>query len=117
MKEQFSTSTSNLGYTIPVPGMVDNEQLGVRRSRFKINAAEVKDIFDPIVDKAIKLVEDQIRATSTTIRAVLHVGGFGQNDYLKERLRTSLSSAVQILQPPNAWTAVVWCCYDGTGAI
>jgi tRNA A37 threonylcarbamoyltransferase TsaD len=41
------------------------------------------------------------------IRAVLLVGGFGQNNYLKERLRISLRSTVQILQPPNAWTAVV----------
>ena len=72
-----------------------------------MKAEEVKSIFDPIVDKIIKLVNDQIRATSRPIRAVLLVGGFGQNNYLKERLRTSLSSAVQILQPPNAWTAVL----------
>jgi molecular chaperone DnaK (HSP70) len=107
IKKQFSTSTSNLGYTIPVPGMANDEQLGIKRGRFNIKAAEVKGIFDPIVDKIIKLVNDQIRATSQTIRAVLLVGGFGQNNYLKERLRTSLGSAVQILQPPNAWTAVV----------
>ncbi|PMD40386.1 actin-like ATPase domain-containing protein [Hyaloscypha variabilis F] len=102
----FSTS-SDLGYTIPVPGLNNNEQLGVRRGRFNIKAAEVKGIFDPIVDKIIKLVNDQIRATSMPIRAVLLVGGFGQNNYLKERLRISLRSTVQILQPPNAWTAVV----------
>jgi hypothetical protein len=87
--------------------MDNNEQLGVRRGRFNIKAAEVKGIFDPIVDKIIKLVDDQIQATNRTISAVLLVGGFGQNNYLKERLRTSLSNTVQILQPPNAWTAVV----------
>jgi molecular chaperone DnaK (HSP70) len=81
--------------------------LGVRRGRINIKAEEIKAIFDPVVAKIIKLVEDQIRATSRTIKAVLLVGGFGQNNYLKERLRTSLSSTVQILQPPNAWTAVV----------
>lgn len=90
-----------------MPGIDNNERLGVRRGRFNIKAEEVKGIFDPIVDKIIKLVNDQIRATSRPIRAVLLVGGFGQNNYLKERLRTSLSSAVQILQPPNAWTAVL----------
>lgn len=87
--------------------MNNNERLGVKRGRFNIKASEVKDIFDPIVDKIIKLVNDQIRATSTTIKAVLLVGGFGQNNYLKERLRSSLKNSVQILQPPNAWTAVV----------
>ena len=51
-------------------------------------------------------MSDQILATRTTVKAVLLVGGFGQNNYLKERLRASLGT-VQILQPPNAWTAVV----------
>lgn len=81
--------------------------LGVKRGRINVKVAEVKGIFDPIVNKIIKLVDDQIRTTSRKIRAVLLVGGFGQNNYLKECLRTSLSSTIQILQPPNAWTAVV----------
>ena len=39
-------------------------------------------------------------------KAVLLVGGFGQNSYLKERLCHSLNG-VEVLQPPNAWTAIV----------
>jgi hypothetical protein len=72
-----------------------------------ITASEVKDIFDPVVNKVITLVNEQIRATSRAIKAVLLVGGFGQNNYLKERIRSSVGSSIQILQPPNAWTAVV----------
>lgn len=48
-----------------------------------------------------------MQSTNKTIRAVLLVGGFGQNNYLKERLRSTLGSSVAVLQPPNAWTAVV----------
>jgi molecular chaperone DnaK (HSP70) len=94
------------GYTIPVPGLSNNERLGIRRGRLNIKHAEVKGIFDPIVDNIIQLVKDQIASTSKTIKAVLLVGGFGQNNYLKEILRKSLND-VEVMQPPNAWTAVV----------
>ncbi len=40
------------------------------------------------------------------MKSVLLVGGFGQNNYLKERLRSSFSP-IEVLQPLNAWTAVV----------
>lgn len=52
-------------------------------------------------------MRDQISSTKKTVKAVLLVGGFGQNAYLKDRLRISLGSSVQVLQPANAWTAVV----------
>ena len=66
----------------------------------------MKGIFEPIILKIIKFVEGQIRASKNEIRAVLLVGGFGQNGYLKERLRDSLSG-IDVLQPPNGWTAIV----------
>jgi molecular chaperone DnaK (HSP70) len=67
----------------------------------------MQEIFEPIMEKVVKLVKGQIKATNKEIRAVLLVGGFGQNNYLKECLRTALGPSVEVLQPPNAWTAVV----------
>jgi hypothetical protein len=67
----------------------------------------LKAIFEPVILHIIKLVKDQISSTQKEVKAVLLVGGFGQNAYLKERLRISLGSSVEILQPANAWTAVV----------
>ena len=67
----------------------------------------MKAIFDPVIDDIIALVRSQISATKRTIKAVLLVGGFGQNLYLKERLRGSMSSLIEVRQPANAWTAVV----------
>jgi tRNA A37 threonylcarbamoyltransferase TsaD len=69
----------------------------------------VESILDPVVDKVIDLVRDQIIATKQSVNAVLLVGGFGQSNYLKEQLRESLEEefGVRILQPPNAWTVVV----------
>ena len=67
----------------------------------------MKAIFDPVIDDIIALVKGQIGATKRIIKAVLLVGGFGQNLYLKEQLRASLSSSIEVRQPANAWTAVV----------
>jgi molecular chaperone DnaK (HSP70) len=69
--------------------------------------ADLESIFEPIVEEIIQLVKDQIKATKKTIKAVLLVGGFGQNSYLKERLQGTLSKETEITQPPNGWTAVV----------
>ena len=66
----------------------------------------MKAVFEPVVMKIIELVKGQIKASEKRIRTVLLVGGFGQNNYLKERLRAALGG-VEVLQPPNAWTAVV----------
>lgn len=89
-----------------VPGLANNAQLGIRRGRFTIKPEEMNDIFEPVILKVIALVKGQMKSSKTNIRSVLLVGGFGQSNYLKERLRSSLKG-VEVLQPPNAWTAIV----------
>jgi molecular chaperone DnaK (HSP70) len=89
-----------------VPGLASNPQLGIRHGRFTVKPVEMKSIFDPIILKIIELVKGQIMASDDRIKAVLLVGGFGQNNYLKERLRGSLDG-IEVLQPPNSWTAIV----------
>lgn len=59
------------------------------------------------MQEVIKLVKDQITSSKVPIKAVLLVGGFGASNYLKERLRGSIDAAISIMQPPNAWLAVV----------
>jgi len=106
-KSYLPSDTKQEDYTVIVPGMADSVSLGIRRGRMKISAEEMSGIFDPIIEKVIALTQSQIRNTKMPVRTVLLVGGFGQNNYLKQRLRAALGPAVEILQPPNAWTAVV----------
>jgi tRNA A37 threonylcarbamoyltransferase TsaD len=108
IKKQYSPSTYTEGsYSIPVSGLANNENLGIKRGKFNMHPSDMKAIFEPIVKQIIKLVKDQIKATNMKIKAVLLVGGFGQNNYLKEEMRSALSSKIEIMQPPHAWTAVV----------
>jgi len=108
IKRQYSMSgPSTEGYSILVPGLPNNARLGIRRGRMNVKAADLKVVFEPVVEKVIELVKGQIQSSKKKIKAVLLVGGFGQNNYLKERLRSAIGPSVEVKQPANAWTAVV----------
>jgi molecular chaperone DnaK (HSP70) len=105
---QYSPLASEAeGYSIALPGFPNDENLGIRRNRLRIKAADLRQIFEPTINQIIDLVREQIRATNKTTKAILLVGGFGQNTYLKESLRNTFGDAIRVLQPVNAWTAVV----------
>lgn len=72
-----------------------------------MTGTDVKKIFDPVVDEVVALVRGQIAATNKKVKAVLMVGGFGQNAYLRETVRAAIDSNIEVMQPPNGWTAVV----------
>ncbi|KAG8532935.1 uncharacterized protein KY384_002813 [Bacidia gigantensis] len=101
----------NEEFIIPVPGLADDPANSVRRGKFKLPGTVVKNtIFDPVVSEVLALVNGQIAATkaaSLSVKAVLLVGGFGQSPYLRETLRSTLGPSIEVMQPPNGWTAVV----------
>ncbi|EEA19947.1 conserved hypothetical protein [Talaromyces marneffei ATCC 18224] len=107
IKQQYLPSRDgDDGYPVPVPGLANDQRVGIRRGKFTIQKNDMHDIFEPIIHKIILFVQDQIRLSGGKAKSVLLVGGFGQNTYLKERLRESLPN-IEVLQPPNAWTAIV----------
>lgn len=108
VKRQFTLAApADETYTIPVGGLANNKTLGINRGRYALKASDLNTIFEPVVLEVIKLVKDQITVSNVPIRAVLLVGGFGASNYLKERLRNAVDKSIQIMQPPNAWQAVV----------
>ena len=72
-----------------------------------MSGATLKSIFDPVVSEVLTLVRGQIASTNKSVKAVLLVGGFGQSAYLRETIRASISPSIEVMQPPNGWTAVV----------
>lgn len=93
-----------------VPGLPTNPRLGVSRGRLTLSGDDVRKIFEPVVHEVNKLVMDQVRATSQAVKkpkAVVMVGGFGQNAYLRDCLREVLaSSAIEVLQCPNGYVPI-----------
>lgn len=98
-----------------------------------MTAAQVKDIFEPVVKEVCDLVQGQVdglRSKGGVVSGIILVGGFGQSDYLYRRLKTHFTSAapppyserpthalgeieagefgsIEVMQPLYAWTAVV----------
>ncbi|KAF2199489.1 actin-like ATPase domain-containing protein [Delitschia confertaspora ATCC 74209] len=104
-KKGFTPRGEPLSVRVDLP---DDTSLGIRRGRLKISQTEMAtEIFEPIIIDVLGLVREQIRmAGGTTVAAVLLVGGFGQSNYLKERIRSDVG-ITPVLQPENGWTAVV----------
>lgn len=94
-------------YWVPVPGLADNKELGIKYGKFTIWPDDVREIFNPVINEVLELVEGQIEKTSGKIRAVLLVGGFGGSRYLLQRLQESVSKDIALLQPGYGLSAVV----------
>ncbi|KAL8377885.1 hypothetical protein RB595_008528 [Gaeumannomyces hyphopodioides] len=117
VKRQFSiTASPDDTFAIPVGGLANDRELGISRGRFSLKATDLQTIFEPVVLEVIKLVRQQMAASKVDVRAVLLVGGFGASNYLKGRLRSALLQSdpggsgarpIEVLQPANAWLAVV----------
>jgi hypothetical protein len=98
-----------------------------------MTAAQVKEIFEPVVKEVCDLVQGQVdtlRAKGGIVSGIILVGGFGQSDYLYRKLKAHFTSAapppyserpthssssallqeygsIEVMQPVYAWTAVV----------
>ncbi|OTB00589.1 hypothetical protein M426DRAFT_65582 [Hypoxylon sp. CI-4A] len=115
-KKRFNMNslTTNELFTIPVPGLDRNVDLGItRRGRLQLRADEVHMFFEPDILRIIQLVKDQVAVANTPISKILLVGGYGASMYLRERLQLaiqgdlSMGKDIEVLQPPNSWTAVI----------
>ncbi|THZ04203.1 actin-like ATPase domain-containing protein [Aureobasidium pullulans] len=119
-------------FNVPFPGVKDNLAAGIMGSFITLTNADVSEIFRPIVDKVIELVERQrnvLAAHGKTAKGLILVGGFGASCYLYRCLKSrfadedpppSYTSSIEesatteeevrrfiIMQPENSWTAVV----------
>ena len=103
----------------------DGEAPPVEEGYLAMSTAEVWSIFEPVIGAIIRLIESQIHRLESrgkTANGIVLVGGFGQSECLFKKLvrkfeylnppppypgsQTS-EKTFQILQPNNAWTAVV----------
>ncbi|KAL8676432.1 MAG: hypothetical protein Q9224_007287 [Gallowayella concinna] len=80
---------------------------GVRHGRLRLLGSDMRIIFDPVVKEIIDLINGQIEATKAQVKAVLMVGGFSQNVFLRDSIRQAvLGRGIEVMQSPNGWTAV-----------
>ncbi|KAJ5633351.1 hypothetical protein N7490_009690 [Penicillium lividum] len=91
----------DIGYVIPLPGMENGLHY--------MESAHVQAIFDPIVTQIEALISTQndiVNTAGCSAKAIILVGGLGASQYLYKRLKRRFQGT-HIMQPPNAWSAVV----------
>ncbi|KAL5365133.1 hypothetical protein BJX96DRAFT_181405 [Aspergillus floccosus] len=93
-------------FMIPVPGLADNKEKGIRRGRIRVTGSEMIDLFQPSLQDVRDLVKDQVNTSKAKVKAIFLVGGFGQNPYLRKTLLESFPG-INVLAPVDGWTAVV----------
>ncbi|KAI4753714.1 actin-like ATPase domain-containing protein [Aureobasidium sp. EXF-3400] len=119
-------------FNVPFPGVADNLAAGIVGSFITLTNADVSEIFRPLVDKVIELIERQrnmLAAHNKSAKGLILVGGFGTSAYLYRCLKTRPAdedppptyilsnqqsepaieegSRFIIMQPEHSWTAVV----------
>lgn len=93
-------------FNIPVPGIPDNENIGVKRGRLRVTGSEMSQLFLPIFDEILNLARRQVQISAKKVKAIILVGGFGQSPFLQRLIRDSFPE-IKILAPSDGWTAVV----------
>lgn len=135
VKKNFDPLDSQVEYddnmfNVPLPGAEDDTAAGIDCGFITLTTAEVAELFRPLNSAVIELVERQrnvLAAYGKTAKGVILVGGYGQSNYLYKCLKSRFAdedpppqytlgageSAPEpdtrfvVLQPVNAWTAVV----------
>ncbi|RIA82058.1 hypothetical protein C1645_835959 [Glomus cerebriforme] len=73
----------------------------------KLKYKDVKAMFDPVIDKIIRLIYSQL-SSNDKCSALILVGGFSESKYLQSRVRQEFSKKVQVISiPPQPVTAII----------
>ena len=101
IKRRF-TGTFGEDFIIPVAGLADNAVLKIKRGKMTISGGEIRKIFEPVLKEVLNLVVNQIKATKKKTKAVLLVGGFGGNAYLRDSMHQEVKAYnTQVVQVEN----------------
>ncbi|RIA79989.1 hypothetical protein C1645_793456 [Glomus cerebriforme] len=62
---------------------------------------DIKSMFDPIVERIIKMIQVQLDNTRETCSAIFMVGGFSQSKYLQKRIKQNFQHRVKNISVPT----------------
>ncbi|KAI7868964.1 hypothetical protein BDF14DRAFT_455426 [Spinellus fusiger] len=90
-------------------GSMTDSELGLDQGVLRLTAEELsRDIFDPVIDTILALIEDQRLRAGSSLQALFLVGGFGSSNYLLKRIQEELGSVIPFIAvPPSCELAVV----------
>lgn len=90
-----------------MPAFPNDESLDVYKAMFSLKGEDLCAIFEPVIQEVIILVTSQLhaaKAVRAAARAVVLVGGFGENNYLYQRITEAVAeSKVEVLRPAGGF--------------
>ncbi|KAG8820632.1 hypothetical protein FRC17_010099 [Serendipita sp. 399] len=67
-----------------------------------------REVFDPVINEVLQLIEDQLRRTEQVVDALMLVGGFSGSEYLFKRVDERFGSRIKVIaRPSDADTATL----------
>ena len=79
----------------------DDPDIGLMNGELCIPGERLRrEVFEPVVDKILRLIEDQLKALDNPVDGLVLVGGFGGNEYLFTRIQSHLPQIPLITRPP-----------------
>ncbi|KAL9000115.1 MAG: hypothetical protein Q9169_001190 [Polycauliona sp. 2 TL-2023] len=107
VKVAFRNEAEQEDFYVNLPTIGDIEEAGVQSGNFHVTRAEMRGLFNPVIDRVLDLIDVQVN-TVPTVNLVVLVGGFGESEYLYQRVLMWASRAqIRVLQPREAATAIV----------
>ncbi|KAF3937660.1 hypothetical protein ABW19_dt0200502 [Dactylella cylindrospora] len=115
IKKSFGQTTNDIWFLdLPVP-VQDNEAVGIIDNELELTANDLKALFDPIVDQIVGLVSEQVetirsRAGDNLLSTIFLVGGFGESQYLYQRLvkwANKRNPPLTVVNPTKSWSAIM----------
>jgi actin-like ATPase involved in cell morphogenesis len=73
----------------------------------EIDFENMKSIFEPVIQKILLLIENQLDNTQDTCSAMFLVGGFSESKYLQKRIREEFSNEIRNIYIPRQPEAAV----------
>ncbi|KAG8787696.1 hypothetical protein FRC15_008371 [Serendipita sp. 397] len=87
----------------------DDPSVGLSNGQLSIPGNLLRrEVFDPVINEVLQLIEDQLRRTEQMVDALLLVGGFSGSEYLFKRVDERFGSRIKVIaRPSDADTATL----------
>ncbi|CAG8604498.1 19958_t:CDS:10 [Rhizophagus irregularis] len=85
----------------------ERERLNDSEWIIEINSTDIKNMFDPVINKILSLIGEQLDKSEKKCSAIFLVGGFSESKYLQYRIRREFCKIPNISVPPHPTTSVV----------
>lgn len=95
-KRSFLGDKGFVLFELPVRGLPDNPETGVKNGRLTVSKADIRNIFEPVVAEILSLAKDKIDTARERVKTIAVVGGFGRSQYLRNRLKEMVGREVTV---------------------